>query len=193
VRQYRNNDMHTLRRAVMANAEEYLTNEVGFRPDRRVENVRLFAGALSALCGVLSHFSGIPFADAKPLIIGCVVLYNILGVFLFYISRYVEGDTFFSASGELTSATTVGSIAQLGRGKRFRLAVRLEGAFRPYLLLEAQLLAPSFSAWRPPVTLRTVEKKLFAGRFFDADGHIFPPEVKRSIDEVLRDLLRSSS
>lgn len=81
-----------------------------------------------------------------------------------------------------------GCLGQLLEGQRVRLRTKME-TFSPKIVLCAELLSKSRPWYMPAAVLHTVERAYTYGDFFDEDGHIYPPNLVRETQELLRELM----
>ncbi len=231
VRQYRINDSSTVRRAIVANIEEYLLWE-GVEYDLRSDNARYGVGAVSVLVGAGTYLAGlwpfrVPFPVMKPFLAMSVVFYNVCAAAMYYLFRWVDTDCFFqtnpnsapahehlkgdrvkssqeqqankrtgrkekggskavdSAEGGLCPG---GCLGELLEGQRVRLRTKME-TFSPKIVLRAELLSKSRPWYMPAAVLHTAEREYTYGDFFDEEGHIYPPNLVRETQGLLRELM----
>lgn len=111
-----------------------------------------------------------------------MITYNVLTFALLYIVRTLEGEAFFLSS-ELPKDW------QAPRGTSIRVIAR-GGSFTPEVELEFQLLAPQrdLSIISPRLVASKVTRTYSVGKFFDADGYIFPPNVIEEVQSFLKDM-----
>lgn len=184
VRSYRTNDMFCVRKALNDCIYEYVVDEKGFSACTRVDNFRILLGVLSVIVGVGSHVDKTPFPEIVPFLLQCIVLYHVLAAALYYTYRYLEGDAFLVTVPIDDKASPL-----YGKSVQFSSAV---DPFEPYYTIEAKVLGPKPRfVVVPRKVVKAAKSKLSIGRFFDAGGYIYPPNIKDEVDCIIAELAES--
>ena len=211
VRQYRINDVCTVKCALEANIEEYLTSDIGVPTNDQISNARMSANIIAVIFGIASHWHPFKWPGCRPFIILCVAVNFVCQAVSYYISHFVvaSGSCFLESDPTVTPASVAVKkksssslspqlqtyFSYLGGklvGKRIRLSTHMESAMTTEVTIEAQLLANGTSAFKAAKVLKSVEKTFMYGRFFDQEGHIYPPNVKKVIDDLLSELVKAA-
>jgi hypothetical protein len=216
IRKYRTNDPFTVRRGLDDNVTEYLEHDLGYVPDKSIEDMRLWIMFFSLGFGGFAHFYPLPFQEMKPYLILCIVAYYACLGLCLYIANHLEGDHLLVARKRRTSVHQPGrlglnsmlmthlraiagfllSLIGLNREEkevvalpyRIRFRSRAEH-FSPTYKIQAELVQRNNSRWTRPNVLVSVEEVWGIGEFFDVEGYIYPPNIKRRTDELLKKLL----
>ncbi|CCW64205.1 unnamed protein product [Phytomonas sp. EM1] len=189
VRRYKLNDISSVRRAICANAQEYLSFE-GINEESPVNIWRTLLHVFISSMGVLIFLNRKKITQDWPLyILSYAGFFGVVAGMLVNNAMQQSHSVFFMGSGKLEN-NAIKKFAGLNRHKlRFHLFVY---PYSPQVKFLAEIIE-SRRLFENPKSLVSVEKTVQYGKYFGSTGFFYPPALVKDIDEIIESLIQKIS
>ena len=87
-------DVHGVEKAFNQFFTDLMIDESKAVELKTIENIKLVLGSIISVFILLSYFHKIPFPKDKPLIVGCMIMYGILSVIIYFFTTFRVGNIF---------------------------------------------------------------------------------------------------
>ncbi|CCW71299.1 unnamed protein product [Phytomonas sp. Hart1] len=186
VRHYEINDLDSVKRALTANAQEYLVYEGVEEKSPVSVSGSIFRVFISSL-GIFIFIAGKKILAQR--LLSYISFIGFFGLILGMIVNNCIHDSysvFFVGSGKVGS-TPNKKFAALNHHKlRFHLFIY---PYSPLVKFIAEI-TDSGRLFRPYKSLVSVEKNVYYGKYFGSNGYFYPPALTSDVDDIIEELIQ---